>query len=121
MRKAGIAGYEAFAREVLERIRIARYRSRCSPTSSEMDRQARRIAAWGENVYVKIPVTNTKGESAAQLACRLAHSGVKVNVTALLTLGQVREMVQALAGPRRHTFRSSRGASPIPAATLRRS
>ena len=99
MRKAGIGGYEAFAREVLERIpdRPVSFEV-FADEFAEMDRQARRIAAWGENVYVKIPVTNTKGESAAQLACRLAHSGVKVNVTALLTLGQVREMVQALAG-----------------------
>ena len=61
MRKAGITDYEAFAREVLELIPTARSRSRCSADDfDEMERQAREIATWGENVYVKIPVTNTR-------------------------------------------------------------
>jgi transaldolase len=99
MRKAGITDYAAFARDILAAISDR-------PISLEvfaddfasMERQARLIAGWGENVYAKIPVTNTKGESARDLVCRLAHSGVKVNVTALLTLAQVREMTDALAG-----------------------
>jgi transaldolase len=63
-----------------------------------MEQQARAIARWGENVYVKIPVTNTRGESSAALVRRLSHDGIKVNVTALLTLDQVRTMTESLAG-----------------------
>src|SRR5262249_35294633 len=66
----------------------------------EMERHARRIATWGPNVYTKIPVTNTKGESTAGLVRHLAQSGVKLNVTALLPLVQVRDISAALAdGP----------------------
>ena len=57
-----------------------------------MERQAREITTWGDDVYVKIPVTNTRREPALDLICRLAHAGVKLNVTALLTLDQVREV-----------------------------
>jgi len=65
-----------------------------------MERQARKIAAWGPNVYVKIPVTNTKGESSAGLVRHLARSGVRLNVTAILPLDQVGEISAALAdGP----------------------
>jgi len=65
-----------------------------------MERQAKRISAWGQNVYVKVPVTNTKRISSVELVKRLARSGVKLNVTALLTLDQVREVASALAdGP----------------------
>ena len=64
----------------------------------EMERQAHKIAAWGENVYVKIPVTNTARQPALELIERLSHTGVKVNVTAILTLDQVRDVVLALAG-----------------------
>ena len=64
----------------------------------EMERQASEIASWGDNVYVKIPVSNTRGESAAPLVRRLSQAGVKLNVTALLPLEQVREITHALAG-----------------------
>ena len=64
----------------------------------QMERQARKIAAWAENVFVKIPVTNTRRQSSMELAGRLAHSGVKINVTAVLTLEQVRDAVAVLAG-----------------------
>ena len=64
----------------------------------EMERQARLIASWGENVYVKIPVTNTRREPALDLICRLSHAGIKLNVTALLTLDQVRDVSAALGG-----------------------
>ena len=63
-----------------------------------MERQAHKIAAWADNVYVKIPVTNTRRESSVGLIRRLAHSGVKVNVTAILTLQQVCDAVTALSG-----------------------
>jgi transaldolase len=63
-----------------------------------MERQARLIAGWGKNVYVKIPVSNTKRESAAPLVERLAREGIRLNVTALLTLNQVRIVCDALRG-----------------------
>ncbi len=99
MRKAGITDYEAFARDILEAIpdrpiSFEVFADDCA----EMERHARKIAAWGANVYVKIPVTNTKGESTAGLVRHLAQSGVKLNVTALLPLVQVREIGAALAG-----------------------
>ena len=99
MRKAGITGYEAFARDILEAIpdrpiSFEVFADDCA----EMERQARIIAAWGSNVYVKIPVTDTKAHSSAELVRRLAQSGVKLNVTAILPLDQVREISAALAG-----------------------
>ena len=66
------------------------------PNVFEMERQARIIAAWAHNVYVKIPVTNTRSEPALDMICRLTHAGVKVNVTALTTLAQVRSVAAAL-------------------------
>jgi transaldolase len=99
MRKAGIADYPAFARQILHAIPDKPISFEVfSDEFSEMERQAREIAGWGENVYVKIPVTNTRRESACDLVRRLSHSGVKVNVTALLSLGQVRDVATAVAG-----------------------
>ena len=97
MRKAGITDYRAFAREVLERIpdRPISFEV-LSDDFAEMERQAREIASWGENVYVKIPVTNTRRETATRLIAQLSSSGVKLNVTALMTLDQVREVASAL-------------------------
>jgi transaldolase len=99
MRKAGVRDYEAFAREVLAAIpdRPISFEV-LADEIPEMEQQARAIARWGENVYVKIPVTNTRGESSAALVRRLSHDGIKVNVTALLTLDQVRTMTESLAG-----------------------
>jgi transaldolase len=101
MRKAGITDYEAFARDILTAIPDRPISFEVfADEFDEMERQAERIATWGENVYVKIPVTNTRGESAAPLVERLAGRGVKQNVTALMTLAQVREITEALAaGP----------------------
>ena len=101
MRKAGISDYECFARQVLEAIPDRPISFEVfADDFDEMERQALRIAGWGENVYVKIPITNTKRESCTPLAKRLAEKGVKLNVTALLTLEQVREIKDALAdGP----------------------
>jgi transaldolase len=99
MRKAGISDYRAFAREVLGAIRDRPISFEVfSDEFPEMERQAREIASWGDNVYVKIPVTNTRGESAAALVKRLSHAGVKLNVTALLPLEQVSEITKAVAG-----------------------
>ena len=64
---------------------------------SEMERQAREIATWGANVYVKIPITNTRGESSTDLVRRLSHAGVKLNVTAILTLAQVEAVTGCFA------------------------
>lgn len=99
MRKAGIGDYRAFAREVLEAIPDRPISFEVfSDDFGEMERQAREIASWGEHVYVKIPVTNTRAESACDLVHRLSYSGVKVNVTALCSLRQVRDVAAALVG-----------------------
>ena len=99
MRKAGITDYRAFAKEVLRAIPDRPISFEVfSDEFGEMERQASEIASWGDNVYVKIPVSNTRGESAAPLVRRLSQDGVKLNVTALLPLEQVREITHALAG-----------------------
>ncbi|HEX4809691.1 MAG TPA: transaldolase [Bryobacteraceae bacterium] len=98
MRKAGITNYEGFAKEVLAVVTEKPISFEVfSDESDEMERQARKIASWGTNVYVKIPVSNTRGESMAPLIKRLAATGVKLNVTAILTLAQVRVVADALA------------------------
>jgi len=97
MRKAGVNDYEAFARKVLGTITD-------KPVSFEvfaddfasMAEQARTIAQWGPNVNVKIPVTNTKGQSAAELIRALSSEGIVLNVTAIFTLDQVRAVTDAL-------------------------
>jgi transaldolase len=101
MRNAGITDYEAFARDILEAIPDRPISLEVfSDDFAEMEVQARRIASWGENVYVKIPVTNTHRESSIGLIRALAKAGVKQNVTALMTLGQVRDVTAALgSGP----------------------
>lgn len=90
MRKAGVTDYETFARELIEAIpdRPVSFEV-FSDEFDEMERQALRIASWGENIYVKIPITNTRAQSAASLVARLSDRGVKVNVTAIMTLAQV--------------------------------
>ena len=99
MRSAGVKNYEAFAREILDVIRDRPISFEVfADNFGEMERQARKIAAWGENVYVKIPICNTKRQSSMELAGQLAHSGVKVNITAVLTLDQVRSAADALTG-----------------------
>jgi transaldolase len=99
MRKAGITDYAGFARQVLTAIPDRPISFEVfSDEFAEMERQAGLIASWGDNVYVKIPVTNTRGESACPLVKRLSRAGVKLNVTALLSLEQVREVATAVAG-----------------------
>ena len=99
MRKAGITDYEGFARDILASIPDRPISLEVfADEFPEMERQARRIATWGDNVYVKIPVTNTRREPSYELICRLCHSGVKLNVTALLSLDQVRDVSAALGG-----------------------
>jgi transaldolase len=97
MRKSGVSDYEAFAREALAAtgglpISFEVF----ADEFGEMERQARLISAWGDAVFVKIPITNTKGESSIDLIRRLSSAGVKLNITAILTLEQVREVTAAL-------------------------
>jgi len=97
MRKSGISDYEKFSRQVLERIADRPISFEVfSDEFDEMEHQAHRIASWSKNVYVKIPVTNTRRESSIELICRLAAKGVQLNVTALMTLEQVSAVSKAL-------------------------
>jgi len=101
MRKSGVTDFEGFARDVLKTITAKPISFEVfSDEFTEMEQQARKIATWGKNVYVKIPITNTKRESSVPLIQRLSKEGIKVNVTAMMTAGQVKEVLPALAnGP----------------------
>jgi len=97
MRKAGISDYVSFAKEVLNQINDR-------PISFEvfaddfdnMERQAKIINSWADNVYVKIPITNTKSESSLELVKKLSHVGIKLNITAILTKEQVKGVHEVL-------------------------
>ena len=101
MRKAGVTDYEGFAKEILLTITSKPISFEVfSDEFREMEKQARKISSWSNNVYVKIPVTNTRRESSLSLIERLSKDGVKVNVTAMMTASQVKEVLPALAhGP----------------------
>ncbi|HVS84907.1 MAG TPA: transaldolase [Gaiellaceae bacterium] len=101
MRKAGVTDYHTFARDVLAAVpdRPISFEV-VSDDFDAMEREARALAAWGANVCVKIPVTNTRGEPAGDLVHRLAVDGIHVNVTAILTLPQVEAACEWLAGCR---------------------
>jgi len=98
MRKAGVTDYETFAKEVIDSIPEDMPVSFevLSDDMIEMERQARIINSWGPNVYIKIPVTLTNGTSTAPLIKKLSESGLKINVTAVLTVNQVAEVFAAL-------------------------
>jgi transaldolase len=97
MRKIGITDYEAFAHEALAAVGGMPISFEVfADEFDEMERQAKLIATWGDAVFVKIPITNTRGESAIPLIRRLSAAGVKLNITAILTLDQVREVVEAI-------------------------
>jgi transaldolase len=97
MRKAGLTDFEAFARDILQSIMAKPISLEVfSDEFSEMKRQALKINGWGKNVYVKIPITNTRSESSLPLIKELANEGVKLNVTAILTLAQVEGVTAAL-------------------------
>ena len=100
MRSAGVSNYEAFARNILQAIPDRPISFEVfSDDFDEMERQALKISRWGENVYVKIPVMNTKGESSVKVVRNLTEAGVRINVTAMMTLSQVLEVSsKALAG-----------------------
>jgi transaldolase len=99
MRKAGVTVYSAFARQVLRAIpdRPVSFEV-LADEFDEMEREALEIASWGTNVYVKVPVTNTRGQSSARLVGRLSRAGVQLNVTALMTLEQIHEVLDGLDG-----------------------
>ena len=97
MRKAGISEFEAFARDILQGITVKPVSFEVfSDEFPEMKRQAMKINSWAKNVYVKIPITNTRDESSLPLIRELANEGVKLNITAMLTLEQVRAWRKAL-------------------------
>lgn len=97
MRKAGISNYEAFAKDVLQSVTTKPISFEVfSDEFSEMRRQGMKIAAWQKNVFVKIPITNTRGESCVPLIRDLASEGVQLNITAMLTVDQVRSVVEVL-------------------------
>ena len=98
MHKAGLTDYRGFARSIVQAIPDRHISFEVfSDEFEEMERQAREIATWGEYVYVKIPVTNTRREPAYDLVRRLSNDGVKINITAILTLEQVRAVTAAVA------------------------
>lgn len=98
MRKAGVTDYEAFSRELIGAIPDRPVSLEVfADDFLEMENQAYRIASWGKNVYVKIPITNTKKESSCSLITRLSSAGVQLNVTAILTLDQVQNVANALS------------------------
>ncbi len=97
MRKAGLSDFEAFAKDILQSITVKPISLEVfSDEFNEMRRQALKINGWAKNVYVKIPITNTRGESSLSLVRDLAREGVKLNVTAILTQEQVAGVAQAL-------------------------
>jgi transaldolase len=97
MKKVGITDYRAFCKDILTHIKDKPLSFEVfSDDFSEMERQALEIASWGENVFVKIPITNTKREPCYKLVNRLSAQNVKLNVTALMTLEQTEAVVEAL-------------------------
>ncbi len=99
MRKAGVSDYRAFAQQIVREIPDRHISFEVfSDEFEDMERQAREISTWGDNIYAKVPITNTKGESSCDMVSRLSQDGVKVNVTAIFLLDQVREVAAAVVG-----------------------
>ena len=97
MKKAGIKDYEAFAKDILSTIKEKPISFEVfSDDFDEMEKQAMKITSWADNVYVKIPVTNTKKESSNELIKRLVEKKVKLNITAIMTLDQVKTVLSVL-------------------------
>jgi transaldolase len=97
MHKVGLTDYRAFARDIVSAIPDRPISFEVfSDEFDEMERQAREIATWGDNVYVKIPVTNTRRDPAYDLVRRLSKDGIKLNITAIMTIEQVRSVVDAV-------------------------
>ena len=92
MRKAGIKNYEDFCKDILLEIKDKPISFEVfSDEFDEMEKQALKINSWGENIYVKIPITNTKGEASYDLIKKLSHLNIKLNITALMTIDQVKK------------------------------
>jgi len=99
MRKAGITDYVAFAKDILKEIQDKPISFEVfADEFGEMERQAVEIADWGRNVYVKIPVMNTKRKTSYDLVRKLSQAGVQLNITAIMTLEQVRKVAEAVQG-----------------------
>ena len=99
MRKAGITDYVAFAKDLLREIPDKPISFEVfADEFDEMERQALEIADWGQNVYVKIPVMNTKRETSYDLVRKLSQAGVQLNITAVMTLEQVNKVTEAVQG-----------------------
>jgi transaldolase len=101
MRKAGISDYKGFALDILKSIKEKPISFEVfSDEFNEMELQANEIASWGKNVNVKIPITNTRSESSVRLVEKLSDAGVKLNITAMMTIDQVKKVLPAMAkGP----------------------
>ncbi len=98
MKKAGVTDYVAFAKDILTTIKNKPISFEVfSDEFDEMEKQALEIASWGKNVYVKIPITNTRSESSSNLVENLSKRGVKLNVTAILTVEQVKSVLPWLS------------------------
>src|SRR3989338_10329690 len=98
MRKSGVTDYKAFAQAMLKIVPDLPISFEVfSDDFSEMEEQAMEIASWGKNIYVKIPVTNTKGDFSGPLVKQLASAGVQLNVTALMTVRQVEQVLECLS------------------------
>lgn len=99
MSKAGVSNYIEFAQDILRAIPDRPISFEVfSDEFSEMESQAKIISSWGNNVYVKIPVSNTRGDTSYDLVRRLSHSGIQVNITAVMTLEQVQAVAEAVRG-----------------------
>jgi transaldolase len=99
MRKAGVRDYETFAKDLLQAVPDRPISFEVfADEAREMERQARRIATWGANVFVKIPITNTRGEPAIPLLRHLTRDGLQLNVTAMMPLHQVSAAAEAMSG-----------------------
>lgn len=97
MKKAGIKDYKGFSKEVLSKITDMPVSFEVFSDDFEtMEKEAREIASWGKNVYIKIPVTNTKGESSVELIKKLSAEGFQLNITAIFTINQVKAVVDVL-------------------------
>ena len=99
MWKAGISDYREFAKQILTITHKPVSFEVFSDTLTEMGMQAIEIASWGKNIYVKIPVTTTTGESCAPLIKSLGERGIKVNATAIMTMAQIDTVARSLVGP----------------------
>jgi transaldolase len=97
MKQAGIKDYESFAKDVLREITDLPISFEVfSDDFESMEREARKIASWGKNVNIKIPITNTKGESSIPLIKKLSHDGLSLNVTAIMPMKQIEELALVL-------------------------